>query len=110
MPYKSDQPGQYIAPADDRRRKLTDAQREEVREQHAQGASQRALALHFGVSRRLISFILDPAKEAAAKAAYIERRKDGRYYDPAKHTEQVRAHRRHKHKLHTEGKLGAPGD
>ena len=104
MPYKSEKAGK-IKPADDRRRKLTDAQREEVREQHAQGASQRQLAAHFGVSRRLISFILDPEKEAAAKAAYIERRKDGRYYDPAKHTAQVRAHRRHKNKLYQEGKL-----
>jgi transposase len=106
MPFKSDQPGQYIAPADDRRRKLTDAQRIEIHMEHAQGASQRALALRFGVSRRLISFILDPEKEAAAKAAYIERRKDGRYYDPEKHTAQVRAHRRHKHQLYEEGKLG----
>jgi hypothetical protein len=105
MPYKSDKPGQYIKPADDRRRKLTDAQREEIREQAAQGASQRALATHYGVSRRLISFILDPEKEAAAKRAFAERRKDGRYYDPAKHTESVRTHRRHKHKLFEEGKL-----
>jgi len=109
MPYKSEKAGP-IQPADDRRRKLTDAQREEVREQHAQGASQRQLATHFGVSRRLIGFILDPAKEAAAKAAYIERRKDGRYYDPAKHTEQIRRHRRHKHQLLKEGKLGARED
>lgn len=105
MPYKSEKPGQYIAPADDRRRKLTDAQKDEIRAQHALGASQRSLATHFGVSRRLISFILDPAKEQAAKAAYTERRKDGRYYDPAKHTAQVREHRRHKNKLYQEGKL-----
>lgn len=104
MPYKSETAG-HIKPADDRRRKLTDAQRVEIHLEHAKGASQRALALSFGVSRRLISFILDPAKEAAAKAAYAERRKDGRYYDPAKHTEQIRTHRRHKHKLYTEGKL-----
>lgn len=104
MPYKSESAG-AIRPEDDRRRKLTDAQREEIRTQHAQGASQRALAVSFGVSRRLISFILDPAKEAAAKTAYVERRKDGRYYNPAKHTAQVRAHRRHKHKLYTEGRL-----
>jgi hypothetical protein len=112
MPYKSEKPGQYIRPADDRRRKLTDAQKEEIRAQHAQGASQRSLAVHFGVSRRLISFILDPEKAEAAKQAFQERRKDGRYYDPARHTEQVRAHRRHKHRLYTEGKLdtGEPED
>lgn len=104
MPYKSESAG-AIRPEDDRRRKLTDAQREEVRTQHAQGASQRALSTSYGVSRRLISFILDPAKEAASKAAYAERRKDGRYYNPEKHTAQVREHRRRKHKLYTEGKL-----
>jgi DNA invertase Pin-like site-specific DNA recombinase len=108
MPYKSEKPGQYIRPADDKRRKLTDAQREEIREQHAQGASQRQLAVHFGVSRRLVSFILDPEKEARQKQQFAERRKDGRYYDPQKHTEQIREHRRHKHKLYTEGKLATP--
>jgi transposase len=105
MPYKSEKPGQYIRPADDRRRKLSDAQREEIRTQHALGASQRRLAEHFGVSRRLISFILDPEKEARAKAQYAERRRDGRYYDPEKHAAAIREHRRHKHALYREGKL-----
>lgn len=112
MPYKSEKPGQYIQPTDDKRRKLTEEQRQQIREQRELGASQRQLAAHFGVSRRLITFILDPEKEAAAKAAFAERRKDGRYYDPEKHTEQIREHRKHKHKLYTEGKLAPtkPGE
>jgi transposase len=110
MPYKSEQPGQYIRPADDKRRKLTEAQKEEIRVQHAQGASQRQLATHFGVSRRLIQFILDPEKEARAKQLYAERRKDGRYYDPDKHAAAIREHRHHKHKLYTEGKLAPEKD
>lgn len=108
MPYISDQPGRRIAPADDKRLKLTDAQRADIIAQAAQGASQRQLAAHFGVSRRLVQFILDPAKAAAAKAAYAERRKDGRYYNPERHTEHIRTHRRHKHELFKDGKLIEP--
>lgn len=105
MPYKAEKAGK-IKPEDDKRVKLTDEQREEIRELYKlPDYSQRRLAGQFGVSRRLIQFILDPEKQAAAKAGYAERRKDGRYYDPEKHTEQIREHRHRKHKLYQEGKL-----
>lgn len=108
MPYTSDRPGLRIAPADDRRRKLTEDQREQIRQQAAQGASQRQLAAAFGVSRRLVQYILDPEKEARGKELYAARQRDGRYYDREKHAEQVRATRRHRHRLYAEGRLEEP--
>jgi transposase-like protein len=105
VPYKAEKAG-HIKPEDDKRVKLTDAQREEIRELYKlPDYSQRRLAGQFGVSRRLIQFIVDPEKQAAAKQAFAERQKDGRYYDKDTHTEQVREHRHRKHKLYQEGKL-----
>lgn len=105
MPYKAEKAG-LIKPEDDKRVKLTDEQREEIRELYKlPDYSQRRLAGQFGVSRRLITFILDPEKAKRQKEQFAERQKDGRYYDKDKHTESVREHRHHKHKLYQEGKL-----
>ena len=83
----------------DRRVKLTEEQKNTIRELHALGESQRALARQFSVSRRLISFVLDPSK--------IERNKELRelrggwkqYYDKGKANEYTRNYRRYKHEL-----------
>jgi hypothetical protein len=105
VPYKAEKAG-HIKPEDDKRVKLTEEQREEIRELYKlPDYSQRRLAGQFGVSRRLIQFIVDPEKQEAAKQGYAERRKDGRYYDKDKHNEAMRGHRHRKHKLFTEGKL-----
>ena len=105
MPYKSEKiklPREY-----DRRVKLSDEQREEIKEKYATGLySQRALASEYHVSRRLISFVLDPEKAQRAAELYKERRADGRY-KPSKEewAETVREHRRYKNKLYEEGLL-----
>jgi hypothetical protein len=105
VPYKAEKAG-LIKPEDDKRVKLTDEQREEIRELYKlPDWSQRGLAARFGVSRRLITFILDPEKDKRNKEGFAERQKDGRYYDKDKHTEQIREHRHRKHKLYQEGKL-----
>lgn len=96
MPYKAEKAG-HIKPEDDKRVKLTDAQREEIRELYKlPDYSQRRLAGQFGVSRRLISFILDPKKQERQKEQYAQRRKDGRYYNKDAHTKSIREHRHHK--------------
>lgn len=108
MPYKAEKAG-HIKPEDDKRVKLTDEQREQIRELYKlPDYSQRRLAGQFGVSRRLITFILDPEKEKAAKQAFAERQKDGRYYDKDTHNKAMREHRHRKHKLYQEGKLDEP--
>lgn len=104
MPYKSEKiplPPQY-----DRRRKLTEDDKFEIvrlRKEH--NLSQRTLARMFGVSRRLIIFIIDPEKHERAKAQYKERRQDGRYYDRETHRKTIKNYREYKHKLYLDGKI-----
>ena len=105
MPYKSESiklPKQY-----DRRIKLTDVQRDEIKEKYTSGVySQRALAREYNVSRRLISFIVDPEKYEISKEQFKERRKDGRYNpDKELHNKIQKEHRRYKQGLYKEGKL-----
>ena len=104
MPYKSEKiplPPQY-----DRRRKLTEEDKFEiVRLRKKHNLSQRTLARIFGVSRRLITFIIDPEKHERVKAQFKERRKDGRYYDRETQTIAVRNTRQYKHKLYLDGKI-----
>jgi hypothetical protein len=105
MPYKSEKipVGKKL----DKRIKLTDEQRERIREEYATGLiSQRGLAEKYGVSRRLIQFTLDDEKKERAKKQFAERQKTGRYYDKDKHKEYMKIHRRRKHELYKEGKIG----
>jgi hypothetical protein len=88
-------------PSLDRRVKLSDEQREDIRSEYASGdISQRALADKYGVSRRLISFTLNPEKQEINKQQFKERRKDGRYYNKEKHKEQIKRHRDYKETLY----------
>lgn len=105
MPYKSEKI--RLSREQDRRVKLSEAQREEIRQKfNSGGYSQRALAREYGVSRRLISFILFPEKAAIAKEQLKERKADGRY-KPSKEqwAATVREHRRYKQELYKAGKL-----
>lgn len=106
MPYKFEKTP-INNPKNDRRVKLTDEDRENIRKEYAEGEiSQRGLAKKYNVSRRLIQFVLDPEKAEAARRQYAERRKDGRYYDKEKHREYVKEHRQHKKMLFEKGELG----
>lgn len=105
MPYKSEKiklPKEY-----DRRIKLTDEQREEIRMKYATDLySQRALAREYGVSRRLISFVLDDSKYQKCKEQFKERKADGRYKpDKEEWAKTMREHRHYKQKLYLDGEL-----
>lgn len=105
MPFKSEKiclPKQY-----DRRIKLTDKQREEIKEKYASGLySQRALAAEYKVSRRLITFIIDPEKYSKCREQLKDRRKDGRYKpDKNSWNKTIREHRRYKQGLFEIGKI-----
>ncbi len=105
MPRKSDSLP-INNPKLDKRVKLTDQQREMIKEEYETGLiSQRKLAIKYGVSRRLISFILDPEKAEKVKQQFLERRKDGRYYDREKHNKHVKEHRDYKKDLYNKGLL-----
>jgi len=105
MPYKFEKTP-INNPKLDKRVKLTDEDKEHIREEYATGLiSQRGLAEKYGVSRRLIQFTLNPEKHEAQKQQYAERRKDGRYYDKDKHKDYVKKHRSHKKELFENGLL-----
>ena len=103
MPYKSEKialPKKY-----DRRVKLTDEQKEEIRVKYATGFySQRQLAREYKVSRRLIQFCIDDNKRVKCAEQFKERRKDGRY-KPTKeeHNQIMTEHRHYKEELHKKG-------
>lgn len=62
MPYKSEYTHQKIPRELDKRVKLSLEDHKLIREEYV-GSSQRKLARSWGVSRRLIQFILDPKKK-----------------------------------------------
>ena len=105
MPYKSEKI--KLPKEHDRRIKLTDEQREEIRQKYSTGLySQRALAREYGVSRRLISFVLDDAKYQKCKKQFKERKADGRY-KPDRETwaKTMREYRHYKQRLYLDGEL-----
>ena len=71
-----------------------------------EAVSQRQLAREYGVSRRLITFIVNPESEERNKELLRENKAKGLYkYDRKKHTENIRNHRRYKQRLFQEGKI-----
>ena len=90
----------------DRRVKLTPEQKQEISTKYATGLySQRELAREYNVSRRLITFIIDPAKHKANLAARKAKGGSKQYYDKDKHTEAIRTHRRYKQALYKKGDI-----
>jgi predicted house-cleaning noncanonical NTP pyrophosphatase (MazG superfamily) len=104
MPYKFETQKLHIPRDYDRRVKLTEEQREEIRELYGT-ISQRKLAKMYDVSRRLIQFIGCPEKHEKN----LEQRKASggsmQYYDRDKQRRYARNHRRYKQQLNKEGKL-----
>ena len=84
----------------DRRTRLLPCQRERtllLREQD--GLTYQAISDVMWVSKRLVYFVINPAKWADQKIKAALRQSDGRYYDKERHTTAVREHRRHKQGL-----------
>lgn len=106
MPYKSEKI--KIANTEyDRRIKLTEEQRKEIREKYATGTvGHRPLAKEYGVSRSLIRYVVDEEKYEKSKAYFRERRKDGRYNKSKEENNKIMKERRkYKQKLYLEGKI-----
>ena len=101
MPYKSEK--LRLSPDQDRRRKLTDEQKEEIKRIYAEGkVGQRPLAKQFGVSRSVIQLIVNPER---AKAVKERSKQHWRDYRPTKEkwNEIKREHRHYKQKLYLKG-------
>jgi hypothetical protein len=103
MPYKAEK--LKLPPTKDRRRKLTDEQKEEIRKIYATGiCGMRPLAKKFGVSRSLIQIIVNPDLAERKRQRIKEHWRD---YRPSKEewAETIREHRHYKHELYKKGEL-----
>nr|DAE30238.1 MAG TPA: Protein of unknown function (DUF2481) [virus sp. ct5rm7] len=106
MPYRSEKilicGTQY-----DRRQKLTPEQRAEIfHRYHTEDVSQRQLAQEYGISRRLVTFIIDPEKMETASEGLKRRKAKGLYKpDKQKWAATVREHRRYKQQLYKQGQI-----
>lgn len=103
MPYKSEKI--RLNETQDRRRKLTEEQKEEIRRIYAKGTcGTRLLAKQFGVSRSTIQTIVNP-EIAKRNHEYVA--KHWRDHRPSKEewATTMRKHRRYKHELYLKGEL-----
>ena len=94
-----------LPPEYDRRRKLTDEQRDEIRHKYKTGEySLSKLAIEYGVSKKLILLTVNPESKRKAD----ERIKDHwrEYaYTKEKRNEVAREHRAYKQELYLAGKI-----
>ena len=104
MPYKFETDKLRIPKDKDRRRKLTDGQRAEIKNLYGT-ISQRKLAEMFNVSRRLIQFIGCPDKKAKDLENRAKRGGSKIYYNKNKHTVAMREHRKYKKQLNESTEL-----
>ncbi len=88
----------------DRRIKLTPEQRKEVK-LLSKNLSQRALARKYGVSRRLIQFIIDPTSYKEHLKKQKENKSWQKYYDKESHRISIQKLRNYKKQLKEEGKI-----
>lgn len=103
MPFKSEKfpLGKY-----DRRVKLNDVQRYEIKELRKQGLSYAKIAKQYNVSKSLIIMVCNPDIDERKRLAFIERSREGRYKpDKEEWAATMREHRQYKEKLHKEGKI-----
>lgn len=102
MPYKSEKI-KIAGTKYDRRRKLTEADKEEIRE--LVGLSVREIARRYGVDKRLIQFILYPERLAKSKLDRASRGGSSAYYDKDKQRDYMKKHRRYKQELYVKGEI-----
>lgn len=107
MPYKCETDKMKIAKKDDRRVKLTDADKEEIRYRYLKvgGVSQRELAREYDVSRRSIVYAIYPERREANYRGRVAKGGSKQYYSKEKQREYMKTHRKHKKELYDAGKL-----
>lgn len=103
MPYKSEK--LKLPPEKDRRRKLTDDQKEQIRGIYATGVcGMRPLAKQFGVSRSTIQIIVNPKRAEAVKQRTKDHWRDYKR-DKEEWAKTMREHRHYKQNLYLQGEL-----
>ena len=109
MPYKFQTDKLLIPKEHDKRIKLTQEDKELIKHLYeTTDTSHRKLATQFGVSRRLIQFILDPEKQKANLQAREASGGSKQYYNKETHAKTMRAYRSHKKALYYASLLLAP--
>ena len=105
MPYKSEQIKIEFSQFD-KRIKLTDEQKEKIREEYATGLiSQRNLAKKYKVSKKAIFNTIHPEKYQAQLEKYKLNQHSKQYYQKEKHKEYIKKHRRYKQELYINGEI-----
>ena len=97
---------------EDRRRRLTDNQKEQIRERYAKGdIGMRPLARMFGVSRSLVALIVNPERAERVKARFKAHWRDyRRKYGNAYAAAAARHTKNYKYKLYIEKTKDTPLD
>ena len=104
MPYTHETQHLRLSENQDRRRKLTEAQKEEIRQLYADGkGSWKALAGKYHVSKSTIGIIVSPERAEKARARVKAHWRD--YYDRERNTAAVRSNRRYRQELYLKGEL-----
>lgn len=94
----------------DRRRKLTDGQKEKIKELYATNIwSLSKLGAAFGVSKKTVLLLVNPNSAEKAKEY---RKENWKEFQPTKeqHTKAIREHRRYKQSLYLSGQLVLKND
>lgn len=106
MPYKSEKI-KISGTKHDRRQKLTPEQKDEIRHLYnTTDTSQRKLAKQFGVSRRLITFVLDADREERNQRLLKQRKAKGLYRQSKEQRAAImRDHRHYKQQLFLQGNI-----
>jgi hypothetical protein len=95
-----------VDPMLDKRRKLTDKEKQDIRDWYAMGdVGTRVIAREYGVSKRTIQFILDPEKLRENLRRRHERGGHKLYYDRERHRKAVADLRRRKRELIEDGRV-----
>ena len=83
----------------DKRKKLSDVEKGLIKEDYLSGASIHSMAKKYGVSRRLIQFILFPERLTENLKRREERGGSKVYYNKQVNTQAQRRHRQYKREL-----------
>lgn len=100
MPFKFETDKIKLPIENDRRVKLPVEKHQDIRDLYSTGTlSYKKIAEMYGVSKSLIIQVVNPDIALKKREQYMERRKDGRYYQREKHTKQMREHRNYKQSI-----------
>ncbi len=97
MPYKIETDHMKLPRELDKRVRLTDDDKQEIRELIWQWLGNQEIAVRYWVHRKTIYLIRNPKQALKEKEDYKLRRLDWRYYNKDKHTIAIKETRKHRY-------------